>query len=234
MKALENRVLDSKREMQELASLEAIKAMNARHVHLLLSGDERGLAAAKRAPGEDGDETGSSNLPPEGIGSDALLSAEDEALIKSIRFGKATSPSAPPQPGSTAALRRLGERDEELLEQERARKLEQLELLGGRGGGGATQGSSSSQASAITTKLPVILVKKRKRVVQPEAPSGPSSSRPGPSSPPSATSSEPKAGGTEEPTAPAGTTKSAAGATTAENGLSSLLGGYGSDDDSDA
>jgi hypothetical protein len=238
MKALENRVLDSKREMQELASLEAIKAMNARHVHLLLSGDEGGLAAAKRSPGEDGDETGNANLPLEGK-DDAPLSAEDEALIKSIRFGKATNPSAPPQPGSTAALRRLDERDEELLEQERARKLQQLELLGGRGGGGATQGSSSSEASAITAKLPVILVKKRKRVVLPEAPSGPSSSRPGPGprpppASPSATSSEPKAGGAEEPTAPAGTTKSAAGATPAENGLSSLLGGYGSDDDSDA
>jgi hypothetical protein len=221
MKALENRVLDSKREMQELASLEAIKAMNARHVHLLLSGDERDLATAKSS-GDDGDNTNNAKRLPAAKGGEALLSAEDEALIKSIQFGKASSKnrSGSSIAGSTV-LRRLDEQDEERLERERQRKLHQLELL---------NAPATSQAAANIKELPVIVVKKRKRIVEPgsQAPPPPSTSSlpPAPSSPPM---SSPRRNTDDAEESAATLPRGSA----AISGLSSLLCGYGSGDDSD-
>jgi Saf4/Yju2 protein len=215
MKALENRVLDSQREMQEMASLEAIRAMNTRHVHLLLSNDRKDLLAG------DPNDGGGPNDDIDGADKDQLLTEEDEALIKSIQFGAAKSNrAAQPESMFTSDLRRLDERDEERLEQERKRTLQQLEeqqkaLL-----------DRASQPGKKSAAMPVI-VAKRKRVVPPEGI---------PASKEAPVANEVTG---KEATGAAGTTSAANGtspgcvaATT--SGLSSLLGGYGSDDDSDS
>jgi Saf4/Yju2 protein len=103
MKALENRVLESKSEMADLDNLEEIKAMNARHVKLLATG---------KLP----------HMKEEADPTEIELTAEDEALVKSIQFGK--------RPRNDVLLR-LDETDE-LLQEERRRKeileLEQRQL----------------------------------------------------------------------------------------------------------
>jgi hypothetical protein len=257
MKALENRVLDSQREMHELAQLEAIRAMNARHVHLLLSGEAKG----SEHPGSIQDQADAG--PDKDKDDESLLTAEDEALIRSIKFGK--SSKAPPPPhgdgsvapeagssSSFAALRRLDERDEERLEQERRRHVRELERqvkLGAQANAAtATAATPSSSNGAAASKLPVIIAKKRKRVpgaepkrattegarvsVRPNA--GGKASEVAPVAAGKATA------GAEKPThvaaaaesAPASTKSQSGDVARAGGGLSSLLGGYGSDDDS--
>ena len=97
MKALENRVLESQSEMADLDNLEEIKAMNARHVKL--------LAGTKQATLKRTEEP-----------KDAVLTAEDEALVQSIPFGKRPD-----------GLRRLDESDEYLWEERRRKEVAALE-----------------------------------------------------------------------------------------------------------
>lgn len=108
MKALENRVLDSQREMADLDNLEEIKAMNARHVTLMKNGqvDPVAVLAAREA----------ADAKAEHDEKEAKreLTEEDEALVQSIKFG---------QP----SVKRLNEEDEKRLEQERKRKALMLE-----------------------------------------------------------------------------------------------------------
>ena len=92
MKALENRVLESQKEMATLDQLEEIRAMNARHVKL---------------------DTSTVLLPEEGEKED-VLTAEDEALVKSIQFG------AP-------KVKRLGALDEQKLEDDRRKQTALLQ-----------------------------------------------------------------------------------------------------------
>jgi hypothetical protein len=94
MKALENRVLDSQREMADLDNLEEIKAMNARHVQLLKQQAEQGMAPLP----EKADEWETKDL----------LTEEDEQLVKSIKFGQ--------------SIKRLDEEDEAKLEEQRQRQ----------------------------------------------------------------------------------------------------------------
>ena len=103
MKALENRVLESQQEMADLDQLEEIKAMNARHVKLLAAGKKSAdrIVVGKK---DDIDE-------PE-----VQLTAEDEALIQSIRFGK--------RPASE--IQRLTRDDERRLDEERRRIADEL------------------------------------------------------------------------------------------------------------
>ena len=68
MKALENRVLDSQREMADLDNLEEIKAMNARHIQM----DTESILKKQHDPEE----------------KETELTEEDEALVKSIQFGQ--------------------------------------------------------------------------------------------------------------------------------------------------
>lgn len=97
MKALENRVLESQKEMATLDQLEEIRALNARHIKL-------DAAAVLRKSGSDN----------EGDVNDNGLTAEDEALVQSIQFG---SPK----------FKRLGEEDERRLEEQRQKQTKLFE-----------------------------------------------------------------------------------------------------------
>ena len=103
MKALENRVLESQSEMADLDNLEEIKAMNARHVKMM-SGKKDDLLGKEESEDE-GD----------------LLTAEDEALVQSIRFGKQQ------QQQPSLEMKRLDEDDELKLEEQRKKEAAALE-----------------------------------------------------------------------------------------------------------
>jgi len=130
MKALENRVLESQQEMADLDNLEEIKAMNARHVKLL-SGKNRNEIVGKTDDDEEEEEV--------------KLTAEDEALIQSIQFGK--KPAA-------VEIKRLNEDDERRIEEERQRVAEEL-----------AEKQRKLEASAQKSKpvIPIVLKKKRRR-----------------------------------------------------------------------
>jgi len=99
MKALENRVLESQQEQADIDNLEEIKAMNARHVKLL-SGKAKG-----KIVGNDDDKDEETTVKQ--------LTAEDEALVQSIQFGK--KPAA-------VEIKRLDDEDERRLEEQRQRQ----------------------------------------------------------------------------------------------------------------
>lgn len=133
MKALENRVAESQREMAELDALEEIRAMNARHVGLMKGGgkmrlDVAGavLKAREEAMGKKGEEV---DLNENG------LTVEEEDLVKSIKFGAAAVPANNDfgdgggdnngdGNGSTSIIRRLDEEDELLAEKLRMEAAE--------------------------------------------------------------------------------------------------------------
>ena len=146
MKALENRVLDSQREMADLDNLEEIKAMNRRHINLLSASGE-------------GFDTGVKNLldkiegkeKPEDTQNGNELTEEDEALIKSIRFGQQQSSSSNPN----NRISRLDEEDERQADKIRQKEIALLELR-----------QTELQKRALETKnktiVPIIKAKRRR------------------------------------------------------------------------
>lgn len=86
MKALENRTLDSKLEMDVLDALDEIKAINQRHERV----DTNKVLAALQMGGAE-------NNKPSGDG----LTLADEELIKSIKFKSTSTVSAPAESEST-------------------------------------------------------------------------------------------------------------------------------------
>jgi Saf4/Yju2 protein len=124
MKALENRVLESQSEMADLDNLEEIKAMNARHIKLLAGTKDSVL----------GKEDANDELD--------LLTAEDEALVKSIKFGKLQS----------TEIRRLDEEDEMRLEEHRRQETAALQ-----------ERQLQLAAKAMASKRPALAVLKVKR-----------------------------------------------------------------------
>lgn len=140
MKALEDRVLDSQREMADLDNLEEIKAMNARHVQLMKNEDGDIVV-----PGNDDD-------ADEKEDATIILTEEDEALIKSIKFGK-----------KKEQIRRLDESDEAQLEAKRQQELAAFE----------NQLARKDAASAVSRPLPLPVRIKRKpkpAALEPERP----------------------------------------------------------------
>jgi RNase P subunit RPR2 len=132
MKALENRVLESQSEMADLDNLEEIKAMNARHVKLLAGKKDSILVRTEE-----------SDI------SCTLLTAEDEALVKSIKFGKRYAEE----------MIRLDERDELLLEEHRRKAAAEL---------ANRQNKLTSELSSdpLGSKLPVLCVKRKRKAEQ--------------------------------------------------------------------
>ena len=86
LKALENRVLASQLEMQEMDALEEIKAMNMRHLQLLAKNKEGGFGQEAKAVLE-AIAAKERHLIKEEL-NDNGLTEEDEDLVKSIQFGK--------------------------------------------------------------------------------------------------------------------------------------------------
>jgi len=117
MKALENRVLESQREMAELDNLDEIKAMNMRQLKMMsaLHGGKDGLSSVtsvlRKGTEEKKDEISSLEL-----------NDEDEALVKSIKFGKRRQDS---QEG--LSILRLGQVEEDAVQKKRQMEQEFLE-----------------------------------------------------------------------------------------------------------
>lgn len=151
MKALENRVLDSQREMADLDNLEEIKAMNRRHLQLLSTSDQgfdadtKAVMAARLVRDEKAlkDET----LNERG------LSEEDENLVKSIKFGK-----------DAATLKdsvvRLDDDDEKAEEERRQKEIERIQAQ-------QRELERASSAASAKKSMPVIKVKRKKAAPPP-------------------------------------------------------------------
>ncbi|KAG5186032.1 CWC16 protein [Tribonema minus] len=145
MKALENRTLDSKIEMDILDALDEIRAVNKRHERVdtaaILESRARSQQQQDAAAALGGGSSGG------GGGAD-----DDEALIKSIKFGARTA--------GAAAVRRLS--DSEGSGDEVG--------AGGKGGGmaapvrlAAAAAGSDAAAAAVAAAAPVVIVKKRRK-----------------------------------------------------------------------
>jgi len=137
MKSLENRVLESQREMAELDALEEIRAMNLRHVSLMKGGRTmdaavRVLKAREAALGVDEEEL-----------DDNGMTKDEEDLVQSIKFGAAAK-------ADFESIRRLDEDDEKKFEEQR--KLEAEALMAKK--------RSDEKMSRV---MPVIKVKRKKK-----------------------------------------------------------------------
>ena len=203
MKALENRILDSQLEMQELDNLESIKAMNRKHVQLLSGNSKAG------GPGEFGADAKAilsvreeamqkkkqqlqkeeENLNEHGI------TEEEEALVRSIKFGKHSNVEG-------TSVKRLDEDDEKRVEEKRKQDIAMLE---------ARQKDMMMKASPATTAQRVVPVVKVKRKRQVPASSSLDSKKAKPAN---------------------GTSSAKDSSSQAGSGLAGLLGSYGSDSDS--
>ncbi|GKY91744.1 hypothetical protein MPSEU_000146100 [Mayamaea pseudoterrestris] len=177
MKALESRVLDSQREMAEMDTLEQIKAMNARHLKLAVGDgfDSETMAVLAAQKQQDNGVTSEPAV--------VELTADDEALVKSIQFGR-----------QQQHIKRLDEHDEAELEGKRKQQVALFQ---------APPSTDALSAAVVAKKslLPVVAVKRRR--VNAVA---------------VATESNIKVASEEKKES---------------TGLAGLLGGYGSDSDSD-
>jgi len=165
MKALENRVAESQREMAELDALEEIRAMNARHVGLMKGGGKRldaagaVLKAREEAMGKKGEEV---DLNENG------LTVEEEDLVKSIKFGAAAAVPANNDFGDggdngdgngSISIRRLDEEDELLAEKLRMEAAEASIRNKQSAGNGDTKKKSNVPVFKVKAK------RKKKKVV---------------------------------------------------------------------
>jgi hypothetical protein len=163
MKALENRTLDSKIEMDVLDALDEIKAINQRHERV----DTNAVLASLHRASNKND---SAALQSNG------LTAEDEALVRSIKFKSSAAADSTSSSSTGAASASAAVESESTLDQARERaggaggSSSALHSSSGAGTGAASllqkqlqqqqQGTSSSAAAAPAK--PVIVLKKRK------------------------------------------------------------------------
>lgn len=145
LKALENRVLASQLEMQEMDALEEIKAMNMRHLQLLAKNKEAGFGQEAKAV-LDAIALKEQRHVDEEL-NESGISQADEAIIKSIQFGKKPSEDT---------VKRLNEDDERISEE---RRLQQTMMF-------------EKQQQALTSKpatkvvMPVLKAKRKRPVAQ--------------------------------------------------------------------
>ena len=137
MKALENRVLDSQREMADLDNLEEIKAMNRRHVQLLSASDQ-GFDAEAKAVMAARAQADKEKLHDEEV---LELTAEEEAMLNKIKNKKKSS--------HDVALVRLSEEDEMFEEERRRKELERIQ-------------AQQREAGTVKKAMPRIKVKRKK------------------------------------------------------------------------
>ncbi|KAL3942192.1 MAG: hypothetical protein SGBAC_003571 [Bacillariaceae sp.] len=141
MKALENRVLDSQREMADLDNLEEIKAMNKRHVQLFSKSGEGFDADAKAVmKAREAREKAIENAEFNEHGT----TEQEENLIKNIKFGQAAS-----------TVKRLNEEDEMLEEKRRRREVESMQR-------------KPTKPVVRKAAIPKIKVKRKKKTVKAE------------------------------------------------------------------
>ena len=177
MKALENRVLASQREMQEMDALEEIRALNMKHRQMMsgraAAGGSAGAAtaAAAAASGGSGGDVSAILDAREAAAARAAaqeeeltetgLTVSEEAMLKTIKFGSGSAAAA--SSGSTnephEVIHRLGDDDERELEERRRREEALLEQQ---------QKAVADKAAEAKSRMPLIKVK-RKRKEQPTA-----------------------------------------------------------------
>mmetsp|Transcript_61883 Transcript_61883/g.74462 ORF Transcript_61883/g.74462 Transcript_61883/m.74462 type:complete len:350 (-) Transcript_61883:45-1094(-) len=154
MKALENRVLDSQREMAELDALEELRALNKRHARMrggmgevkyVLEARERMMQLAKLCE-EEGCEIQLNEFG---------LTEEEEMLVSTIKFGKDH-----PEMG-TSNIRRLNDEDEAEEDLRRKRRAKDAERM-----------MQSLQRKQTQTAPIVMMRKKKKRKKPPPAADG--------------------------------------------------------------
>jgi hypothetical protein len=147
MKALENRVAESQREMAELDALEEIRAMNQRHVGLMKGGRKMDSAEAVLRARE-----AAIGVPGENVElNENGLTNDEEDLVKSIKFGAASN-LGDNEESNSSGIRRLDEDDELLAEKHRREEAEALM---------AKERNSASKESR--GKMPVFKVKRKKK-----------------------------------------------------------------------
>ena len=150
MKALENRVAESQREIAELDALEEIQAMNKRHVSLMKGGRKMNAAAAilearEAAVGKVPE--GEEDLNENG------LTKDEEDLVSSIKFGAASASAI----GGNDNIRRLDEEDEMLADNIEQQRREEAEAIMSK--------QQQKDAKKKSSNLPIFKVKKRKKKV---------------------------------------------------------------------
>jgi len=159
MRALENRVLDSKREMDELDALDEIKAMNMKHAKMSRGGFDVTNILHKTAGLDEEEELNGSGL-----------TQTEEDLVKSIKFGQnSQSQHASSFSGNNnMSVRRLNSEDD-LRENERRRERElmfevqQNELFKSNVGmENRTKNILTGAASNHSTGAPQIILKRKK------------------------------------------------------------------------
>lgn len=158
MKALENRVEESQREMAELDALEEIRAMNQRHVSLMKGGKrmdaaEAVLKAREAAVGVPVDEADKLN--------ENGLTRDEEDLVKSIKFG-AQSNEGDNGDDNASSIRRLDEEDELMAEKKRREETEAMMVK-------QQQQSAAKKDDEKKSKMPLFKVKRKKKKVEAKA-----------------------------------------------------------------
>ena len=145
MKALENRVLASQREMADLDNLDEIKAMNMRGLKMmsnLQSQGTGGVAAVIEARyGKTKDIA------------DIELDEEDEALIGSIQFGKNPAEAN----DQHEKIRRLGKEEEDEFSKKRQKEQEMLEKQQ------MDMLAKEKLIATSTTQLPLIKARRKRK-----------------------------------------------------------------------
>lgn len=151
MKALENRVLESQREMAELDNLDEIKAMNMRQLKMMsaLQGGKDGLSSVTSVLGKGAEEKKDDASLIE-------LDEEDEALVKSINFGKRKQDS---QQGTLLHFTRLNQGHEDAVQKKRQKEQEFLERQQSE-----MFAKARTYQKSISHLNPMIKVKKRRKV----------------------------------------------------------------------
>ena len=144
MKALENRVLESQREMAELDSLEEIRAMNQRHVSLMKGGKRMdGAGAVLRA------REAAVGVPDAEDLNENGLTRDEENLVSSIKFGSGRSIV---DDDASSGIRRLNEEDELLAEKLRMEEAE-----------GMIANHQNAANERKRSNVPIFKVKKRRK-----------------------------------------------------------------------
>lgn len=166
MKALENRVLESQREMAELDELEEIQAMNKRHVTLMKGGNKR-MDAAETVLRAREKAMGVHTADEEELNEHGLTK-DEENLVSSIKFGSTgggreqqqhlASEDASSNSNGSSMIRRLNEGDELIAEQMRINEAEALIVK---------QHQNFANSERKRRSMPVFKVKKRKLVPSP-------------------------------------------------------------------
>jgi len=219
MKALENRVLESQREMADLDNLEEIRAMNRKHLKLMSSSEGGGFDAKAVLKALD-DRIEEEAINEEEDLNEHGITEEEERLVQSIQFGRKKKQQTNSMGGEIygggggrklAETVRLGIKDEKREEEKRKKDLELIQRRQ------AELDNRTKNHKTKTLGVP-IRVKAKRRRIEPSTTAKPDAS--------SGTTTNKKKPQTQNDTPSVATPVKA-------SGLAGLLGDYGSSSDSD-